>query len=138
MMGHGTKFGRKKEEAIGALLSHRNVDEAAQSIKLAPKTLLRWMQIEEFKAAYLKARREAVDQATGRMQQATGAAGVTVLKLMTDPKVPPAARLRAAEFVFELAMKGIQMEVFEVRLAELEAAVERAKPNGTTHLGLAS
>jgi hypothetical protein len=60
MKGHGTKFGRKMEEAIAALLTHRNVEEAAQAINVTPKTLLRWMQIEEFRAAYLKARQEAV------------------------------------------------------------------------------
>jgi len=27
MKGHGTKFGRKKEEAVAALLSHRSVEE---------------------------------------------------------------------------------------------------------------
>jgi hypothetical protein len=46
----GAKFGRKKEEAIVALLTHRNVEEAAKSIGLAPKTLFRWMQVPEFDA----------------------------------------------------------------------------------------
>ena len=27
MKGHGTKFGRKMEHAVAALLSHRNVEE---------------------------------------------------------------------------------------------------------------
>ena len=31
MKGHGAKFGRKKEEAIVALLTQRNIDEAAES-----------------------------------------------------------------------------------------------------------
>src|ERR1035437_3524888 len=31
MIGHGSKFGRKKEQAIAALLSHRNVEESAKS-----------------------------------------------------------------------------------------------------------
>ena len=30
MKGHGTKFGRKKEEAIAALLTQRNIEEAAR------------------------------------------------------------------------------------------------------------
>jgi len=29
MKGHGTQFGRKKEEAIAALLTQRNIDKAA-------------------------------------------------------------------------------------------------------------
>ena len=31
MTGHGAKFGRKKEEAIAALLTQRNVEEAARA-----------------------------------------------------------------------------------------------------------
>jgi hypothetical protein len=30
MTGHGTKFGRKQEQAIAALLTQRNLDEAAK------------------------------------------------------------------------------------------------------------
>src|ERR1035438_7622520 len=37
---HGSKFGRKQEEAIAALLTQRNVEEAARSIGVAPNTLL--------------------------------------------------------------------------------------------------
>ncbi len=58
MTGHGAKFGRKKEEAIAALLTQRNIEEAARSIDVAPKTLLRWLQVPEFRKAYREARRE--------------------------------------------------------------------------------
>jgi hypothetical protein len=67
-------------------------------------------------------RREAVSQAIARIQQATGAAGVTILKLVTDPNVPAAVRLRAAECVSGLAVKGIETDDIETRLEELERA----------------
>ena len=128
--GHGAKFGRRKEEAIAALLSHRNIDDAAQAIPVAPRTLLRWLQIPEFKAAYLEARREAVGQARARLQQSTGAATATILKLMVDPTVPSSVRLRAAECVIDQAAKGIELDDIEERLRELERAAEEAKPHG--------
>ncbi len=124
MTGHGAKFGRKKEEAIAALLSQRSIEEAARAANIGYKTLLRWLEIPEFRAAYRRARREAVQQAVARLQQATGAAGLTVLKLMTDPNVPAAVRLRAAECVFEHAIKGIELEDLEARLTDLERAAE--------------
>jgi hypothetical protein len=127
MTGHGAKFARKQEEAIAALLSHRSIEDAAQAINVAPRTLLRWLQVPEFRDAYLKARREAVGQSIARMQQATGAAAITVLKLMTDPNVPAAVKLRAAECVFAHAIKGIELEDIEARLSELERAAETAK-----------
>ena len=128
MTGHGAKFERKKEEAIVALLSHRTVDEAANAVGIAPRTLLRWLQIPEFRVEYLKARREVVSQAVARLQQATGAAGITILKLMTDPNVPASVKLRAAEAVFGLALKAIEIEDIEARVATLEQAAASGKP----------
>ena len=54
MKGHGTKVGRKKEAAVVALLTHRNIDEAAKAVGVAPNTLLKWMKDREFAAAYRK------------------------------------------------------------------------------------
>jgi len=122
MKGHGAKFTQKKEQAIAALLSHRNVEEAARAIGINANTLLRWLQIPEFRQEYLKAKREVVSQAMARLQQATSAAGATILKLMTDPSVPAAVRLRAAEAVFGLSIKGIETEDILERLAALEQA----------------
>jgi hypothetical protein len=129
MKGHGAKFTRKKEEAVAALLSHKSAEEAARAVDVNPNTLLRWLGVPEFRDAYRKARREAVHQAIARLQQATGAAGVTILKLMTDQNVPAAVRLRAAECVFDLAVKGIENEDIEVRVSELERAALEAKQN---------
>ncbi len=84
MTGHGAKFGRKKEEAIIALLTHRNVEEAAKAVDLAPKTLFRWLQIPEFDADYRKARRDSFRQSVARLQQASSAAVTTLLKLAVD------------------------------------------------------
>ena len=43
------------------------------------------------------------------------------------PANKAAVRLRAAEYVFTLAVKGIEIEDIEVRLAELQRAAEIAK-----------
>ena len=59
MKGHGSKFGQKKEAAIVVLLTQRNIDEAARAIDVATNTLLKWMKLPEFQAAYRDARRAA-------------------------------------------------------------------------------
>ena len=71
MKGHGSKFGRQMEEAIAALLSSKSVEDAARAIGANANTLLRWLEVPEFREAYPKARREAVQQSVERMQQAT-------------------------------------------------------------------
>ncbi len=56
-------------------------------------------------------------------------AGVTILKLMTDQNVPPAVKLRAAEAVFGLALRGVEVEDIDTRVAALEASAEAARSN---------
>jgi DNA-binding transcriptional MerR regulator len=144
MKGHGAKFGRKKEEAVAALLLQRNIEEAARAIGVTPSTLLRWQKIPEFRDEYRRARREVVTQSVARLQQATGFATSAILKLMSDPNVPPAVRLRAAELVHALSNKGIEMEDILERLEVLEkAAAGKQRPvryrdacNGTRPVGL--
>ena len=41
MKGHGAKYERKKEEAIVALLTQKNIEEAARSIGIGSAMLLR-------------------------------------------------------------------------------------------------
>ena len=127
MAGHGEKFGRKKEDAIAALLSQRNIDEAARTAGIGARTLLRWMKDPEFDAAYRKARRLAFGQSVARLQQASGAAVSTLLKIMVDPVAPHSTRVRAADSVLDHAAKSIEIEDIEVRVSELERAAEQAK-----------
>ncbi len=47
VVGHGAKFGRKKEDAIAALLSQKNIEDAAPAAKIGSNTLLRWLQLPE-------------------------------------------------------------------------------------------
>src|ERR1700693_3836329 len=122
MNGHDSKFGRKKELAIAALLTHRSVEDAARAVDLNHNTLLNWLKIPAFLKEYGAARREVVHQSVARLQQATGAGGTVMFKLMTDPNVPAAVRLRAAECVFDRAIKGIEIEDIEERVAALEVA----------------
>jgi transposase-like protein len=127
MLGHGAKFGHKKEQAIAALLSHRNVEEAARAIGINANTLLRWTKDPDFDAAYREARRTAFEQSIARLQDAAGAAVTTVLKIMLDTKVPAGTRLRAAEVVLERGAQAIEMEDLEARVVELERAANSAK-----------
>jgi hypothetical protein len=123
MTGHGAKFGRKHEEAIVALLSHRTVEEAARAIGIAPKTLFRWMNEPEFDTAYREARRKAFGQSVSRLQQAAGAAVSTLLKLMVDPSTPAATKARCAHSVLDHGRKAMELDDIQVRLDALESSV---------------
>jgi hypothetical protein len=127
MKGHGAKFGRKKEEAIIALLMQRNVEEAARSIGIATHTLVRWMKLPEFQKPYREAKWAAFGQATARLHYLTSAAVSTLGKIMLDSKTPPATRVRAADSILDHTIKAIETEDIDARVAELEQAAELSK-----------
>lgn len=53
------------------------------------KTLFRWQNEPAFDKAHRKARRAAFGQGTARLQQASGAAVSSILKIMLDQHAPP-------------------------------------------------
>ena len=126
MAGHGAKSDRKRDEAIEALLSHRNVEEAARAVGIGANTLRSWMKQPEFDAAYREARRLVSSQAFARLQQGLPAAISTLFKVMLDPSTPAAAKVRAISVALEYAAKAIDEDT-QARLTALEQAVEATK-----------
>ncbi len=127
MVTPGSKFTRKMEEAIAALLVQRNIEDAAKAAGIGTQTLLRWLKVPEFDKAYRAARRAAFAQSTARLQQSTSAAVSTLLKIMVDTNTPPSTRVRAADSVLDHAKQAIEIEDVEVRVAALEQAAELTK-----------
>jgi hypothetical protein len=127
MAGPGSKFTRKREEAIAALLTQRNIEEAAKSIGIGTQTMLRWLKIPEFQTAYRDARRAAFGQSIARLQQASTAAVSTLLKIMVDANTPASTPRPGSRQVLDHAKQAIEIEDIDVRVAELERAAEQAK-----------
>ena len=115
---------------VAGLLTHRSIEEAAKSIGIGTQTLLRWLKMPEFEAAYREARRAAYGQATARLQQAASAAVSTLLKIMVDTNSPASTRVRAADSILDHARKAIEIEDVEVRVAALEQAAELSESAG--------
>jgi hypothetical protein len=122
MKGHGAKFNRKMEEAVAALLTQRNQEEAARAVGIGTATLLRWQKLPEFQTAYREVRRAAFGQSIARLQQGTAAAATTLIKLLIDPNTPASVRARVADSIFNHAAKAIEIEDIEARVSALEAA----------------
>jgi len=127
MTGHGTKFPRKKEQAIAALLSERTIEAAARVIGIGVKTLKRWLKNPDFHEEYRNARLEVVNQTIARLQQNSPAAGTIILKLMADPKVRDEVKFKAAKLILEISLNGIALEHIEERISELEREAKKRK-----------
>jgi hypothetical protein len=122
MRGHGTKFNRKMEAAVAALLTQNNQEEAVRAAGISVATLLRWQKLPEFQKAYREAKQAAHRQSSARLQQAAPAAVTTLVKTILDANTPASVRVRAAECILNHSMKAIELEDIEARLAELERA----------------
>src|SRR5882762_6136501 len=121
------KLTRKQEEVIVALLSQRNVEEAARVTKIGSRTIYRWMKDPAFDRAYREAKRAAFSQAIARLHQMTSAAVSTLGKVMVDANTPASTKVRAADSILNHTIKAIENEEIEVRLSELERATEASK-----------
>ena len=118
-MSDGTNDVRM-DQIILALLEHPTTEMAAAALNMSAVTLWRWQQKPEFQEAFRKARRQAFSRAVARLQHYADAAGAAILKIMSDMKVHPAVRLRAANSVLEHATTAFRLEDLEVRLQRLE------------------
>jgi len=126
--GHGTKLTRKLEDAVAAMLTQRNIEEAARSVGISTATLMRWQKLPEFQEAFREGRRAAFGQCIARLQQASGVAVSVLLKVLADPATPASVRVRAVDSVLSHAAKGIEIEDIEARVAALELAAKASKP----------
>jgi len=118
---------RQREHLILALLQQSSMEKAAASVGISTVTAWRISKTREFKDEYRKVRREAFSQSVARLQQASGAAVSTLLKVMVDQTTSPASRVRAADSVLDHAAKAMELEDIESRLDELERVSESSK-----------
>jgi hypothetical protein len=129
MTGHGSKLGGKMEQAIVALLSSRNTEEAAKSVGVSTKTLLRWQKVPEFERAYRLARTATFRQCVARLQQASIPAVTTLLKMLVDPAASMAVKARCAYYILEQTRRSVETEDIEARVADLESTAEGTRRN---------
>jgi uncharacterized protein YggE len=112
-----------QERAIIALLSEPTLKAAAASAGISETTLWRWLRDPYFGQAYKEARREAVEQATAKLQALASEAVETLGQILRDDKVAPHVRANAAARVLALAYKSRDLDDLEVRLEALEATL---------------
>jgi hypothetical protein len=120
MAGFG-KLTPRMQRLVTALLTSRNLEEAAAAVGISPRTARRYRQMPEFERAFAEARRQVMDEATALLQKAGKTAVAILYGLMDSNK--PSVSLRAAQLVLEFGMKSIDSNVAE-ELAALRADVQ--------------
>jgi hypothetical protein len=114
----------RQEKAILALLTHQTLEEAAQASGISRTTMFRWLQDKDFHAGYMRARRESVRQAIGRLQSKTSEAVNVLVEIMNNSDTSPFARVGAAKAIIEYSIKAVEVEDLAQRVEELEASLK--------------
>ena len=123
-MARNGKISLKQEAALVALIAKSSISEAAKSAKIGQRTLWRWLQSEDFKKAYLSARRQVVVQAVAKVQSGMTAAAETLIEVMKDEKSSSSARVSAARTMLDMGIKAIEIEEIELRVEALENIIK--------------
>ncbi|WP_257349060.1 hypothetical protein [Pseudalkalibacillus decolorationis] len=118
------KLSRKQEIAVMALLTEPTIKQAAEKVQVNEATLYRWLQLEGFQDMYKNAKRQAVEQATARLQQSSTLAVNTLNDVMSNPKAAAMARVTAAKTVLEFAYKAYELDELQERVEALEESLK--------------
>lgn len=109
----------RQYNAIAALLSEASVRKACEKAGIPERTVYKWLKDRAFVEEYRIARREATSQAIARLQQFSAALAGELLRLATQAR-SEAVRLGAASKGLDLAIRSVELEDLEARLAALE------------------
>jgi hypothetical protein len=112
---------RFREKAITALLSSSSIEAAALEAGISKRTLLRWLQEPEFRAAYAKAKGDVLKTATAILTRNAGRAATVLAEVFEGEPTPhQGGRVTAALGTLRLAMDAFELESLEERLRRLE------------------
>ena len=114
----------RKEKALQALLVSRTRAQAAKAAGIGESTLREYMKDPEFLDRYREAFENLVQDATRQAGQAIAPALSCLREIVEDRGEAPQARIQAARYLVEYALRlGEQCDLL-ARLERLEAAVK--------------
>src|SRR6266496_3274454 len=108
----------KQHKAVAALMSTPTISAAAAAVGVNERTIYTWLDDLAFSTAYRAARREAVQQATARLQQASSKAVDTLVLLLDSSR--PSIQLGAASKILDLAAAAVDRDDLIARIEALE------------------
>jgi hypothetical protein len=106
----------RQVEFLSALLATATVREAAELARTPERTAYHWLARSDFQKLYAQARRDALHQATSRLQAISGAAVEVLRTIMEDATMPAPARVSAARAVLDTAIKAAELDDLQTRL----------------------
>lgn len=119
----------KKQKAIAALLSEKDIRSAASLLAINERTLYRWLAEPHFQMALLRAEGELIDIATRRLIQLQQPAIDAINAILLAPDTTDSTKLRAAQTTLDYLIKLRELRNLENRLVSLEEIVDEITTN---------
>ena len=110
----------KQRRAVEALLSTGEVAAAAREAGVNRASLHRWLKEPLFLQAVREAEAAALDELSRLLVRLGRTAAATLAKAMSDPAVPWATRVRAADASLGRLLQLRELATLEARVTELE------------------
>ena len=112
-------------------LDHTNHQGRAQSAHVGRTTLFRWLREDEnFRHCLHDARRNALGQATARLQQMAISSVDSLQQIIADDKSSAASRVSGIRTNLDYAYRAIELEDIEERLTRIEEAIAGGQVGG--------
>jgi hypothetical protein len=118
-----TSLTAKQKRAIEALVALPSIPAAAAAVRVRERTLQGWLKLPLFRTALRAARRQAVREATGRLQQLSGKAVDLLERQLSCGE--PAIEIQAALAILQHAIQTLQPTSRQSSDADREPALER-------------
>src|SRR5262245_59701502 len=99
--GDSSNLTAAQEKLVAALLETPTIASAAAAAGVSSRQAFRWLKEPAFGVALREARREALCQATGRLQATAGIAVAVLLHVAMSKTASPSARVTAAKALLD-------------------------------------
>jgi hypothetical protein len=114
---------RNQARGIAALLANRRIDDAAQSVGLNERTLIRWMKEPVFSRALQAAETAAIGFAVRSLISDLRANHETMREIRDDTDLGARVRLSAAQSLDMSLLRWRDLQNSDERITKLEMAV---------------
>jgi hypothetical protein len=124
-MANETELNLTKNQlkALPVILGAKTITAGVQKAGISKTTFYEWIKTPEFKAEFVRQRKDLIDLALHELKAATSEA-VAVLRGLLNSKQEN-IRLRTALGMLDHISKFIQLEELEQRIIELEKAAKK-------------
>jgi len=121
------------DRLVAELLTHPNLEAAAAAAGVSRTSAWRWMKTADFIARLRTARRDAMQRAMARLQEAAAPAVDALCKVLSLGE-SESARVSAARTILEMALRAVELGDIQERLAALETIAKSRSWKEPSHV----